>query len=138
MDLPLLVGLIIVGVGLVALVLHLTGAGTALVLEHPDDVIAALVADHPHALDGHVMLSDDGRCGFVILDEARTGIVRVMGRHLATRIVNREEISRVERTGATVHITFRDFGWSKLEAVMPSVEDAKRLTDQIDPVSFGR
>lgn len=138
MDLPLLVGLIVVGVGLVALVLHLTGAGRELLLEHKDDVIAALVADHPHALDGHVLLSDDGRCGFVILDESRTGIVRVMGRHLATRIVDREEISKVDRTGTAVHIAFRDFGWSKLVAVMQSVEDAKRLADQIDPVSFGR
>ncbi len=138
MDLPLLVGLIIVGVGAVALVLHLTGAGKELVLQHPDDVIAALVADHPHALDGHVLLSEDGRCGFVIMDESRTGIVRVMGRHLVTRIVSREEISKVDRTGATVHIAFRDFGWSKLEAMMQSVEDAKRLANQIDPVSFGR
>ena len=133
MELPVLVAIIVAGVSLVVLVLHVTGASAPRTLRHADDVIEALLQDYPDAMDGHVLVSADGMAGFVLLDHRKTGIVRVSGRHLATRLVNLAEIASATRDGSSVTLHFRELGWSKLTAAMRDEKEAERLRAHADP-----
>ena len=133
MELPLLVAVIVAGVSLVVLVLHVTGASGARTLRDASDVMRALLNDYPDAMDGHVLLSVDGSAGFVLLDGRQTGIVRVTGRHVATRLVRLPEIASVSREGEKVSLNFRELGWSRLDVIMRDKADAERLRAHADP-----
>ncbi|PHP67967.1 hypothetical protein CSC94_04645 [Zhengella mangrovi] len=139
MNTIVLVAMIVIGLSLVLLALKLSGSGKPRSLSGPGEALEFLRGDYPEVGDGPVVMAADGSSAVLLLPGGLVGIVRVMGRHVATRLVDRSGIASVSRTGpAVVSMAFAEFGWSAMTVRFADEETADRLVAHLGGNGKGR
>ncbi|MAW87453.1 MAG: hypothetical protein CMJ42_13095 [Phyllobacteriaceae bacterium] len=138
MNLVVLVAIVAAGLAVVFVALRLSGAGRSRSLDSAQDALALLRADYPDVRDGPVLRTADRAAAFVLAPCGRTGIVRVVGRHVATRLVDERDLHSVGlEEPATLRIAFREFGWSAIAARLEDAQAARRLLAHLKPATGG-
>lgn len=138
MNLMVLVAIVAGGLAVVFVALRLSGANRSRRLENAEEARALLRADYPDVRDGPVLLTTDRTAAFVLAPCGRTGIVRVMGRHVATRLAGERDLQAVRfEEPATVRIAFRELGWSPITARLENAHSAEGLLAHLKPATGG-
>lgn len=125
MSLPVLLAAIVIGLFVVVVVLHSTGASRDVTIGNETTAIDAFREQYPFERVRRVLVDKTRETAFLELDGGGVGIVRVMGRNLVVRKVVPIEVSSITRTDpATVKLTFRDLAWSRVDAKFTTSDDA--------------
>ena len=95
MPLPLLVLLVVAGVGAVVLSVHLSGGST--VVRIGDEGMAArrFAADYPDEKAERIIVLPGGSDAVLLLSGGGAGLVHAMGHKFLTRVVRSQDISSV-------------------------------------------
>lgn len=134
MNLMVLVAIVAVGLAAVFLALRLSGAGQGRSIDSGAEALAVLQDEYPQAGEGPVVVAADGSAAFVLLEDAAMGIVRVTGRHMATRLVHPRDLRHIRhQADGVVSIGFRELGWSAMTIRFDDSETAARLVAHMTP-----
>ena len=133
MPLPILGALVVLGIGGLVLLIHLLGWSKRPQYVDEAAAAAALITDYPHAKIQQMRLADDRRAALFLLSTG-VGFAAPFGEGRLTRVLNAEDIRRVDegRDGLTIRLT--DYTAPKLEVMIADAEArqvwAKRLMSE--------
>lgn len=134
MSLPVLVVMVVVGIGAIVLAVHLTGGTRDAVLQDAEGARQRFAIDYPGAMARAVVLTRDRRAAFLELQDGATGIVRAFGGHYLTRLVTPGDILRVEPAGeAALLVMLNDHTWRGGRFEFADHGDARRLAARLSP-----
>jgi len=113
MSLPVLVGLVVVGIALSVLAVHFTGGSRIATLAGAAQALSRFADDFPDEKVAAVRLTADSRTAFLDLGEGRSGIVHSVGDCFLTRIVTPHDIMvlDVDEAAGTISLRLADFTW---------------------------
>lgn len=112
MSLPILVAMVVVGISAVVAAVHLSGGSARARLSGADQALQRFAADFPEVPGRAVLLTEDNRTAFLLLDNGSVGIVHGIGDRFLTRIVTSADVVAVTVGDAgTVSLSLRDFTW---------------------------
>ncbi|MGE0499602.1 MAG: hypothetical protein AB7I79_10115 [Rhizobiaceae bacterium] len=128
MGLPLLIVLVIVGVGATVLAVHLTGGSRRAEIADEQAAREAFNVEHPDILASDVALTKDRQSAFLALPGDALGVVHVLGDGYLTRVFGPNDVARAAFSDpATVNIRFRDFTWTGGSFTFAEAASAKWL-----------
>lgn len=134
MNLMVLVAIVAGGLAVVFLALRLSGAGDRRRIDSAGEALAILKDDYPKAGEGPVLVTADRSAAFILLPDGSTGIVRVMGRHLATRLVLPRDVRQIRLDeGGMLSLRFRELGWSAMTVRFDDEAGGSRLAAHMQP-----
>jgi hypothetical protein len=134
LGLPILVALVVIGVGATVLAVHLTGGSRRVEIADEQAARDAFNIEHPDLLIGDVALTSDRQSAFLALPGDSVGAVHVLGDSFLTRVFSPRDVARVAfREPATVNIRFRDFTWTGGNFTFTEATNARWLHAALSP-----
>ncbi|SMH48907.1 hypothetical protein [Mesorhizobium australicum] len=128
MSLPVLAALVVVGVGLIVTLIHLTGGSRKASLVSADAARARFALDYPNVEVRAVHLTTDRCSAFLETADGRIGLVHAMGAKFLTRLVAPEDVASLRRSGeASLLVRFSDFTFPGAVFEFESAEVADRV-----------
>ena len=133
MPLPILGALVVLGIGGLVLLIHLFGWSKRPQYADEAEAAAALMTDYPNATIQQARLADDRRAALFLLSTG-VGFAAPFGEGRLTRVLNVEDIRRVDegRDGLTIRLT--DYTAPQLDVMIADAEAqqvwAKRLINK--------
>lgn len=125
MPLPVLLVLVVGGIGGVVLLLHFMGWSSQKRFTE-DSAAKALLADFPDARISAIKVSDDGLAA-ICLTQTGIGLVAAMGIGDYTRIITANDVESITDTGAGLTIALADFTAPKFEITLKDPAVRQRL-----------
>lgn len=131
MPLPVLIAVVSVGIGLVVLVVHLTGGSRIAEIANEDAALERFRIDFPEAEVTRCIISRDRRDAVLELADGHVGLVHAVGSKFLTRFVNRGEMaasaSAVEE--GIVDLNTGDITWPRAHMHFADNETAQTVAD---------
>lgn len=112
MSLPVLVALVVGGIGFIVVALHFSGGTRDARLADPAAAIARFAEDFAEETVNGVILAREGRAAFLALSGGRTGIVQAVGDRFLTRIHGPGEDDVAPEGAAGLKLATHEFAWS--------------------------
>ena len=110
MSLPLLVAMVVAGIGAIVAAIHLTGGTRRVRLGDAEHAAGRFREDFPEEQVGEVRLTAPGDAAFLDLAGGRLGLVQSFGDRFLTRIVTPADIIGCRRIGeGAVSMRLADF-----------------------------
>ncbi|MGX5841910.1 hypothetical protein ACWGTI_14410 [Mesorhizobium sp. ArgA1] len=132
MSLPVLVGLVTVGIALSVLAVHFTGGSKIATLAGADQALGRFADDFPEEKAAAVRLTGDGRTAFLDLGPARSGIVHSVGDCFLTRIVTPHDILTLDLDEAgVISLRLADFTWKGGRFAFADKADASAVAETL-------
>lgn len=113
-PLPILLPIVLLGVGGTVALVHLLGNTPAPRVEDEDAALARLREDVSDAEASQVVITSDRRAALLALTDGRLALVAGVGDGLATRMLGAAFLRRVDRRPDGLRLRFRDPGFPAL------------------------
>jgi hypothetical protein len=130
MPLPILLALVVGGIGGVVLLVHLLGWSAPRRFEDDADAIKAFALDFPDAEVKTIYLSDD-RLRAICISQAGVGFVASMGTGLMTRMVASKDVKEISDTKNGMTLKLADFTAPRLNFPLKNAEARQDLAVQL-------
>lgn len=114
-PLPVLLAVVVLGVGLVVGLTWALGWGTEARLETPAQALEQWHATHPELPASRALVDDRNRVALVDLDDENTGLVFVHGDKLVARHLPLGSVRAAELWGTTLTLRLRGFARSAVQ-----------------------
>lgn len=139
MSLPVLAALVVVGVGLIVTLIHLTGGSRKASLATADAARERFALDYPNVEVRAVHLIADRCSAFLETADGRIGLVHAMGAKFLTRLLTPADVASMRRSGeASLLARFPDFTFPGAVFEFESAEIADRVAAALTPRTIGR
>lgn len=133
-SLPVLVGMVVVGICTAVAAVHFTGGSRTARLADTGQVLDRFAVDFPDLRAGAVRLTENGDTAFIELDRGHIGIVHVIGDRYLTRAVTPAEIEFAELDAdAVLTLRLKDFTWRGGRFVFADTAAAHAIFTALDP-----
>ena len=109
MSLPILVMLVVFGIGGGVLAIHLTGGSVPARLSSPEQAFARFAEDFPDLAASEIVLSESGNAAFLHFLSGEAGLVHVIGDRFITRKLGRPDVLACAAKGRDLSLTLDDF-----------------------------
>ncbi|MGB0507950.1 MAG: hypothetical protein ACPGGK_17320 [Pikeienuella sp.] len=130
MPLPLLLFLVVGGIGGVVLFVHLLGWSAPRQFEDEAAAIKAFAIDYPDAEITSVQLSDD-HLNAIFITHAGIGLIASMGAGFMARMIGMGDIENVDNTQAGLIISLADFTAPKLVFKLQNANAREKLAAEL-------
>lgn len=139
MSLPVLAALVVVGVGLIVTLIHLTGGSRKASLASADAARERFALDDPNIEVSAFHLTTDRGSAFLETADGRIGLVHAMGAKFLTRLLAPEDVASLRRSGeASLLVRFSDFTFPGAVFEFESAEVADRVAAALTLRTVGR
>lgn len=124
-PLPVLLGLIVGGLGGTLVALHAIGWSAPATLEGPDAACLRFALDYPDDTPQDVWVASDGSTALLSLEDGCVGLVCVLGDRFTVRRLGARSVGSIRLDPETIVLAFDDVGFPR--AVVPLAESPARV-----------
>lgn len=131
MPLPVLIAVVSVGIGLVVLVVHLTGGSRIAEIANENAALERFRIDFPEVEVTRCIISRDRRDAVLCLTDGHVGLVHAVGSKFLTRFVNRGEMAASASAAeeGVVDLNTGDITWPRAHMHFADNETAQTVAD---------
>jgi hypothetical protein len=137
-PLPILLVIVVVGVGTTLLLVHLLGHTAPPRLDGPDAVRARLAADLGEPVEVPITLADDSSAALAVLPGGGVAVVRPLGDRLAVRILEPGAPLRVRPLEAGLELRLSDPGFPRLRLPLADAATRDSWLSTLEALKKGR
>jgi hypothetical protein len=124
-PLPVLLGLIVGGLGGTLAALHAIGWSAPATLDGPEAACARFALDYPDDTAQDVWVAPDGSTALLSLEDGSVGLVYALGDRFTVRLLGSRSVSSVRLDPEALVLAFDDVGFPR--AVVPLPDSPARV-----------
>ncbi|QND51441.1 hypothetical protein HB779_05650 [Phyllobacterium sp. 628] len=136
LGLPVLIGMIVIGISVGVFAVHLAGGSNRPQLQDDAQTISRFLQDYPESRIGNIVYSQDRRTAFFALPGNHVGLVHGVGNKFLTRSVTHSDVMSVEAAGpAMLKLRLHDITWPRPVFSFASETDRNTVIKWLTPAT---
>lgn len=132
LSLPVLLSLVVFGIGMIVLLIHLTGGTTTASLDGEAQAATRFADDFPGLPPRAIILTEDRHAAFLDLGDGKAGLVQAVGDRFLTRILDKHHVRAFTGADGSLSLILPDMTFRGGQWRFGSPNAAKSVADWLN------